>query len=66
MEVKKRNRCLDFMKGLACIGVVFMHCSFPYPYGQVISFVFKFAVPIFFMVSGYYTYNEDCNGQAFL
>lgn len=64
MERRERNRCLDFIKGLACIGVVFMHCTFPYPYGQVISFICKFAVPIFFMTSGYYAYNMDTQHVA--
>lgn len=57
--MKQENSCLNFIKGLACIGVVFMHSTFPYPYGQVISFLFKFAMPIFFFTSGYYAYYED-------
>ena len=36
-----------------------MHSSFPGIFGKLISYLFKFAVPIFFMVSGYYLYNSN-------
>lgn len=56
----QRNRriaSLDILKGLACLGVVFMHCGFPGLTGKVVSYVFKFNVPIFFMISGYFLYS---------
>ena len=59
METKERvntnrNQFLDFLKGLGCIGVVFIHIRFPGVMGQVISKVSQFAVPVFFMITGYY------------
>ncbi len=56
---KKRNNCLNFLKGISCIGVVLMHCSFPEPFGKYISYLCMFAVPIFFMISGYFSYYDN-------
>lgn len=58
-STKNRNYCLDFVKGIACIFVVFMHCEFPGRLGILIQCVSRFCVPFFFMVSGYFCYNED-------
>ncbi len=56
---KKVNRCMYSLKGIACIGVVIMHCGFPTTIGDLIRYAFKFAVPVFFMISGYFTYSTD-------
>lgn len=53
---RNRNYCFDFIKGVACICVVFMHCEFPGKLGIVVQCVSRFSVPYFFMVSGYYSY----------
>ncbi|MBQ3426756.1 MAG: acyltransferase [Clostridia bacterium] len=53
------NYCLDFIKGIACICVVFMHCEFPGIMGTAIQSISRFCVPFFFMVSGYFCYYED-------
>ena len=54
----KYNYCLDFVKGLACIFVVFMHCEFPGILGVVTQAISRFCVPLFFMVSGYFCYHS--------
>lgn len=54
-----RNIFLNFLKGLGCIGVVFIHICFPGKFGIAISQMSQFAVPIFLMISGYFTYSED-------
>ena len=62
---KSYNYCLDFIKGIACICVVFMHCEFPGRLGVVIQTISRFCVPFFFMVSGYFCYypgNDECGG----
>lgn len=51
-----RNPNLDVAKAIACIGVVLMHCSFPGVAGKFAAYFFKFAVPLFFMISGYFLY----------
>lgn len=53
-----RNYALDFVKGIACICVVFMHCEFPGRLGIVVQAVSRFCVPFFFMVSGYYCFEN--------
>lgn len=52
---------LNTLKGIACIGVVILHCKFPGEAGKAISYLFKFAVPCFFMISGYFLYANDAN-----
>lgn len=52
----KKNNSFNFLKGLACVGVVLMHISFPGKVGQVIARLWAFAVPLFIMISGYYAY----------
>ena len=56
---KGRNYCLDFIKGMACICIVFMHCKFPGTLGNMFQCVTRFGVPYFFMISGYFSYYED-------
>lgn len=53
-----RNSCLDCVKGIACICVIFMHCEFPGLLGTFVQCVSRFCVPFFFMVSGYYCYRS--------
>lgn len=57
-EAKQYNYCLDFIKGIACIFVVFMHCEFPGLLGTAVQAVSRFCVPLFFMVSGYFCYMQ--------
>ena len=60
--IKQYNFCLDFIKGVACVFVVFMHCEFPGIMGIVVQAVSRFSVPLFFMVSGYFCFRS---GGAF-
>ena len=53
--MKKQNECLNFFKGLACIFVVILHVRFPVEkIDGPIQCIARFAVPLFFMISGYY------------
>lgn len=54
-----RNYALDLLKGIGCIGVVFMHVTFPGKAGGVIHKFAEFSVPVFIMISGYYAYGCD-------
>lgn len=56
---KQYNYCLDFIKGVACAFVVFMHCEFPGRLGVVVQAVSRFCVPFFFMVSGYFCFRPQ-------
>lgn len=51
-----RNIKFDFIKGVACICVVFQHINFPETFGTIIDHLCNFAVPIFLMISGYYSF----------
>lgn len=51
----KYNYCIDFLKGIACVCVVLMHCEFPGRLGILVQAVSRFCVPFFFMVSGYFS-----------
>lgn len=53
---EKRNNCLTLLKMIACFGVVFIHFLFPGKLGIIIKYSFSFAVPIFIMIAGYYSY----------
>lgn len=53
---KQYNYCLDFLKGIACMFVVFMHCEFPGTMGIAVQAISRFCVPFFFMVSGYFCF----------
>ena len=57
--VKQYNHCLDFIKGIACICVIFMYCEFPGITGTAVQAISRFSVPFFFMVSGYFCYYPD-------
>lgn len=55
-----RNECLNFWKGIACFGVVFFHTRIPnILLDGVLQSLFRFAMPLFFMISGYFTYYGD-------
>ena len=56
-RIKQYNYCLDFIKGIACIFVVWMHCEFPGLLGIAVQAISRFCVPLFFMVSGYFCFN---------
>lgn len=58
MEASKRNNKLNLLKGFACIGVVFIHIQFPGKIGKLISMVSAYAVPVFFLIAGYYAFGK--------
>lgn len=59
VQYSKRNEALNFLKGIACMGVVFIHIKFPGNTVEIISKIFQFATPIFYMIAGYFSFN--CN-----
>lgn len=61
---KKRNYYLDFWKGIACFGVVFCHTYYAFYWGDrdvgnMLKAFFRFAMPLFYMISGYYCFYAD-------
>ena len=55
---KETNVKLDLLKGCACIGVVFIHVSFPGTFGQIVNYISTFAVPVFYMIAGYFAWGK--------
>lgn len=51
---KSINYHLNSIKGIACLGVVPIHIKFPEIIGEIFWVLGQFAVPLFFMISGYY------------
>lgn len=61
LKSETENKFLNFLKGIGCISVVFIHFPFPGLFGLIVKRLSFFAVPIFFMISGYFAYNDDAN-----
>lgn len=55
---KKKNHTLNILKAVCAILIVFNHCKFPGEFGRLIENYGRIAVPIFFLISGYYVYNN--------
>lgn len=55
----EKNVKLNLLKGFACMGVVFIHVLFPGTFGQVVQAASSYAVPIFFMIAGYYAFGKN-------
>ena len=58
-NLKKTNYFTNYLKGLACLGIVLVHCRFPSVPGAVITAFARSGIPFFFMLSGYYTFYTD-------
>lgn len=54
-----RNRSINVLKGISCFSVILLHASFPGILGKILYGFARFAVPFFFMVSGYFSYNSN-------
>lgn len=58
-QSKGGNRTLYFWQGMACLSVVLIHCMLPTGLCVIACALARFAVPLFFMVSGYYLRRDD-------
>lgn len=61
INCRKQNNILNFLKGIGCICVVFIHVKFPGNFGEIVKQLSSWVVPMFFMISGFYTYDRDRN-----
>lgn len=53
--MKKRYDSIDALRLLCSLFVVFLHITFPHPINRLIEPVTRCAVPIFFMISGFFS-----------
>ena len=58
---KKQYELLNALKIIAAFFVVGIHVHFPGDFGRGFIAVARFAVPFFFMVSGFFSYYENKN-----
>ena len=54
-----KNHCLNVWKGIAAFAVVLIHCTLPGVPGEIIKGIARFAVPLFFLISGYFAYGRE-------
>lgn len=54
-----KNSTLNVIKAIASFLVVFIHCRFPGKLGNILADFARIAVPIFLLVSGFFSYNND-------
>ena len=59
-----RNQSMECAKLIAAFFVVVIHVPFPGAFGNVISCLSRFAVPMFFAISGYFSYGADSRKLA--
>lgn len=55
----RRNAYISILKLISACFVVFIHIRFPGSFGDGINCVARFAVPVFLLISGYYSYGAD-------
>lgn len=58
MENQRRWDGLSFLKLLACIVVILLHCPLPGLIGDAVIYGLRFSVPCFFMISGYFAFGR--------
>lgn len=56
MAKSERNQSIECARMIAAFFVLFIHCPFPGRLGKLITSVARFAVPMFFLISGYFSY----------
>ena len=54
--MQKRNETLECCRILAAVFVVFLHVPFPGLMGKTVNCLARFAVPLFFAISGWFSY----------
>lgn len=55
----RRNEYLDVIRAISCILVIFIHRPFPGVAGNIVSAIARSGVALFFIISGYYAYNNN-------
>lgn len=56
-----RNQLLEFSKLIASFFVVCIHVPFPGTFGKIVTCLARFAVPMFFAISGFFSYQVGCD-----
>lgn len=56
---KRRNNTLELVKLIASYFVVFIHVPFDGQAGELINALSRFAVPLFFLIAGFFSYKAE-------
>jgi len=62
--MRERNDMLDLLKGIAIYSVVFLHILLPGNVGVAVNCLARFAVPLFFISAGWYSWGTSARVQA--
>lgn len=54
MKIQSENRFLYMIKGIACMAVVLLHVPLPSSIAETVRALARFAVPMFFLITGRY------------
>ena len=57
--MEKDNKLLWILKGISCIIVILFHCPLAGIAGDVIIYSMRFPIPVFLMISGYYSFRKN-------
>lgn len=63
-KVSTRNQSMECARLIASFFVVVIHVPFPGAFGNLVSCLSRFAVPLFFAISGYFSYGADSRRLA--
>lgn len=58
---KRENKCLWMLKVISCLTVILFHCPIQGLVGDAIIYALIFPIPIFLMISGYYSLRKDAS-----
>lgn len=56
---KQANHMIDFIKGIAALGVILVHFQFPGVFGRIMCSIGVSGVVFFYLVSGYFAFDPD-------
>lgn len=59
MVSRERSWKFDYLKGMSCILIIFLHCRLYGRIGDAYLYCVRFPVPLFFMISGYFLYKKS-------
>jgi surface polysaccharide O-acyltransferase-like enzyme len=62
-QIRKENHFLRTMCAVILIFITYTHYYVPYEYNSIIFGMGRFAIPIFFLISGYYCFSKDGHSE---
>ncbi len=66
VKTKKENHFLRLLCGVILLFITYTHYYVPYDYNDIIFGLGRFAIPIFFLISGYFAFSKDEHAEKSL